>query len=57
MSLWLACFFFFQVIDELTSKLERREVQLLTVSKDKARLEEECDNLKEWVRQTQLLWL
>uniref|UniRef100_A0AAR2JDT7 TATA element modulatory factor 1 TATA binding domain-containing protein n=1 Tax=Pygocentrus nattereri TaxID=42514 RepID=A0AAR2JDT7_PYGNA len=34
-------------IDELTSRLEKREAQLLTVSKDKARLEEECDNLKD----------
>lgn len=37
----------FQVIDELSSRLEQRETQLLTVSKDKAKLEEECDNLKE----------
>lgn len=36
-----------QVIDELSGRLEKRESQLLTVSKDKARLEEECDNLKE----------
>uniref|UniRef100_A0A8B9LH14 TATA element modulatory factor 1 n=1 Tax=Astyanax mexicanus TaxID=7994 RepID=A0A8B9LH14_ASTMX len=35
--------------DELTSRLEKREAQLLTVSKDKARLEEECDNLKDEV--------
>uniref|UniRef100_A0AAR2JEH7 TATA element modulatory factor 1 TATA binding domain-containing protein n=1 Tax=Pygocentrus nattereri TaxID=42514 RepID=A0AAR2JEH7_PYGNA len=28
-------------------RLEKREAQLLTVSKDKARLEEECDNLKD----------
>ncbi|KAI4882581.1 hypothetical protein NFI96_022170 [Prochilodus magdalenae] len=38
-----------KVIDELTSRLEKREAQLLTVSKDKARLEEECDNLKDEV--------
>uniref|UniRef100_A0A671V5Q7 TATA element modulatory factor 1 n=1 Tax=Sparus aurata TaxID=8175 RepID=A0A671V5Q7_SPAAU len=30
-------------------RLEKRESQLLTVSKDKARLEEECDNLKDEV--------
>ncbi|XP_017566908.2 TATA element modulatory factor isoform X1 [Pygocentrus nattereri] len=36
-----------KAIDELTSRLEKREAQLLTVSKDKARLEEECDNLKD----------
>lgn len=41
------CFNVFQVIDELSGRLEKRESQLLTVSKDKARLEEECDNLKE----------
>ncbi|KAM9361815.1 TATA element modulatory factor [Symphorus nematophorus] len=38
-----------KVIDELSSRLEKRESQLLTVSKDKARLEEECDNLKDEV--------
>lgn len=38
-----------KVISELTSRLEKREAQLLTVSKDKARLEEECDNLKDEV--------
>ncbi|XP_012696646.2 TATA element modulatory factor isoform X2 [Clupea harengus] len=38
---------FQKIIDELTSKLETRETQLLTVSKDKARLEEQCDNLKD----------
>lgn len=36
-----------QMVDELTGRLEKREAQLLAVSKDKARLEEECDNLKE----------
>uniref|UniRef100_A0A674NGC6 TATA element modulatory factor 1 n=1 Tax=Takifugu rubripes TaxID=31033 RepID=A0A674NGC6_TAKRU len=36
-----------KVIDELSSRLEQRETQLLTVSKDKAKLEEECDNLKD----------
>ncbi|KAL6464362.1 hypothetical protein MHYP_G00266790 [Metynnis hypsauchen] len=36
-----------KAIDELTSRLEKREAQLLAVSKDKARLEEECDNLKD----------
>uniref|UniRef100_A0A8C9VGS6 TATA element modulatory factor 1 n=1 Tax=Scleropages formosus TaxID=113540 RepID=A0A8C9VGS6_SCLFO len=35
------------IIDELTNRLEKRESQLLTVSKDKARLEEQCDNLKD----------
>ncbi|XP_036415051.1 TATA element modulatory factor isoform X2 [Colossoma macropomum] len=38
-----------KVIDELTGRLEKREAQLLAVSKDKARLEEECDNLKDEV--------
>ncbi|XP_076845353.1 TATA element modulatory factor isoform X2 [Brachyhypopomus gauderio] len=38
-----------KVVDELTSRLEKREVQLLAVSKDKAHLEEECDNLKDEV--------
>ncbi|XP_071388463.1 TATA element modulatory factor isoform X2 [Centroberyx affinis] len=33
----------------LSSRLEKRESQLLAVSKDKARLEEECDNLKDEV--------
>uniref|UniRef100_A0A8C9WGL5 TATA element modulatory factor 1 n=1 Tax=Scleropages formosus TaxID=113540 RepID=A0A8C9WGL5_SCLFO len=36
-----------KIIDELTNRLEKRESQLLTVSKDKARLEEQCDNLKD----------
>ncbi|KAG7319261.1 hypothetical protein KOW79_017735 [Hemibagrus wyckioides] len=36
-----------KIIDDLNSKLEKREAQLLAVSKDKARLEEECDNLKD----------
>uniref|UniRef100_A0A8C6PU75 TATA element modulatory factor 1 n=1 Tax=Nothobranchius furzeri TaxID=105023 RepID=A0A8C6PU75_NOTFU len=35
------------VIDDLSSRLEKRESQLLGVSKDKAKLEEECDNLKD----------
>uniref|UniRef100_A0A8C4SYU4 TATA element modulatory factor 1 n=1 Tax=Erpetoichthys calabaricus TaxID=27687 RepID=A0A8C4SYU4_ERPCA len=35
------------VIDDLKERLEKREAQLLAVSKDKARLEEECDNLKD----------
>lgn len=38
-----------KVVDELSGRLEKRESQLLTVSKDKARLEEECDNLKDEV--------
>ncbi|XP_061779789.2 TATA element modulatory factor [Nerophis lumbriciformis] len=38
-----------KVIDELSSRLEKRESQLLAVSKDKARLEEEFDNLKDEV--------
>uniref|UniRef100_A0A3Q1K421 Uncharacterized protein n=1 Tax=Anabas testudineus TaxID=64144 RepID=A0A3Q1K421_ANATE len=37
------------VIDELSGRLEKRESQLLAVSKDKARLEEECDNLRDEV--------
>uniref|UniRef100_A0AAX7SJW2 TATA element modulatory factor 1 TATA binding domain-containing protein n=1 Tax=Astatotilapia calliptera TaxID=8154 RepID=A0AAX7SJW2_ASTCA len=37
------------VIDELSGRLEKRESQLLAVSKDKATLEEECDNLKDEV--------
>ncbi|XP_051777004.1 TATA element modulatory factor isoform X2 [Erpetoichthys calabaricus] len=36
-----------KVIDDLKERLEKREAQLLAVSKDKARLEEECDNLKD----------
>ncbi|CAJ1051427.1 TATA element modulatory factor [Xyrichtys novacula] len=38
-----------KVIDELSGRLEKRESQLLSVSKDKAKLEEECDNLKDEV--------
>uniref|UniRef100_A0A7N8YAA5 TATA element modulatory factor 1 n=1 Tax=Mastacembelus armatus TaxID=205130 RepID=A0A7N8YAA5_9TELE len=38
-----------KVIDELSGRLEKREFQLLAVSKDKARLEEDCDNLKDEV--------
>ncbi|XP_033821902.1 TATA element modulatory factor [Periophthalmus magnuspinnatus] len=38
-----------KVIHELTGRLEKRECQLLAVSKDKARLEEECDNLRDEV--------
>ncbi|XP_008283646.1 TATA element modulatory factor [Stegastes partitus] len=38
-----------KVIDDLSGRLEKRESQLLAVSKDKARLEEECDNLKDEV--------
>uniref|UniRef100_A0AAQ5XDU8 TATA element modulatory factor 1 TATA binding domain-containing protein n=1 Tax=Amphiprion ocellaris TaxID=80972 RepID=A0AAQ5XDU8_AMPOC len=37
------------VIDDLSGRLEKRESQLLAVSKDKARLEEDCDNLKDEV--------
>ncbi|XP_035008107.1 TATA element modulatory factor [Hippoglossus stenolepis] len=40
---------FQKVIDELSGRLEKRESQLLAVSKDKARLEEDCDNLKDEV--------
>ncbi|XP_054243237.1 TATA element modulatory factor isoform X1 [Indicator indicator] len=36
-----------KVIDSLTEKLEKREIQLLSTSKDKARLEEAYDNLKD----------
>ncbi|XP_059800278.1 TATA element modulatory factor [Hypanus sabinus] len=36
-----------QIIDDLTDKLEKRESQLLSVSKDKAALEEAIDNLKD----------
>uniref|UniRef100_A0A3Q3MZL5 TATA element modulatory factor 1 n=1 Tax=Mastacembelus armatus TaxID=205130 RepID=A0A3Q3MZL5_9TELE len=35
--------------NELSGRLEKREFQLLAVSKDKARLEEDCDNLKDEV--------
>ncbi|XP_053723904.1 TATA element modulatory factor [Synchiropus splendidus] len=38
-----------KIIDELTGRLEKRESQLLAVSKDKAQLEETCDNLKDEV--------
>uniref|UniRef100_A0A673HZJ5 TATA element modulatory factor-like n=1 Tax=Sinocyclocheilus rhinocerous TaxID=307959 RepID=A0A673HZJ5_9TELE len=46
---FIFCSFFLspQIIEELSSRLEKRESQLLVVSKDKARLEEECDNLKD----------
>ncbi|XP_028854809.1 TATA element modulatory factor [Denticeps clupeoides] len=36
-----------KIIDELTRRLETREGQLLSVSKDKAGLDELCDNLKD----------
>ncbi|XP_053147105.1 TATA element modulatory factor isoform X1 [Hemicordylus capensis] len=36
-----------KIIDSLTEKLEKRENQLLSVSKEKACLEEACDNLKD----------
>ncbi|TRZ00802.1 hypothetical protein DNTS_009756 [Danionella cerebrum] len=36
-----------KIIEELSSRLEKRESQLFLVSKDKARVEEECDNLKD----------
>ncbi|NXR15604.1 TMF1 factor, partial [Semnornis frantzii] len=36
-----------KMIDSLTEKLEKREIQLLSSSKDKARLEEAYDNLKD----------
>ncbi|KAM6927806.1 TATA element modulatory factor [Xenentodon cancila] len=38
-----------KVIDDLSSRLEKRESQLLAISKDKAKLEEDCDNLKDEV--------
>ncbi|NXU62267.1 TMF1 factor, partial [Horornis vulcanius] len=36
-----------KMIDSLTEKLEKREVQLLSTSKERARLEEAYDNLKD----------
>ncbi|XP_075430400.1 TATA element modulatory factor isoform X1 [Ascaphus truei] len=36
-----------KIIDELTNRLEKRENQLLSVSKEKANLEEACDNMKD----------
>uniref|UniRef100_A0A8D3CYD3 TATA element modulatory factor 1 n=1 Tax=Scophthalmus maximus TaxID=52904 RepID=A0A8D3CYD3_SCOMX len=45
----ICCKSLFHVIDELSGRLEKRESQLLAVSKDKAKLEEECDNLKDEV--------
>ncbi|XP_062842709.1 TATA element modulatory factor [Trichomycterus rosablanca] len=36
-----------KIADDLSSRLEKREAQLLAISKDKARLEEEYDNLKD----------
>ncbi|KAM9227651.1 TATA element modulatory factor isoform 1-T1 [Leptosomus discolor] len=36
-----------KMIDSLTEKLEKREIQLLSASKEKARLEEAYDNLKD----------
>lgn len=38
-----------KAIDELSGRLEKRESQLLTANKEKARLEELCDNLKDEV--------
>ncbi|XP_061689025.1 TATA element modulatory factor isoform X2 [Syngnathoides biaculeatus] len=38
-----------KAINELSDCLEKRESQLLAVSKEKARLEEECDNLRDEV--------
>uniref|UniRef100_A0A8D0F1G6 TATA element modulatory factor 1 n=1 Tax=Strix occidentalis caurina TaxID=311401 RepID=A0A8D0F1G6_STROC len=38
---------FKKMIDSLTEKLEKREIQLLSTSKEKARLEEAYDNLKD----------
>ncbi|TDH14540.1 hypothetical protein EPR50_G00043160 [Perca flavescens] len=38
-----------KVIDDLSGRLEKRESQLLAVSKDKAKLDEQCDNLKDEV--------
>uniref|UniRef100_A0A8C6X636 TATA element modulatory factor 1 n=1 Tax=Naja naja TaxID=35670 RepID=A0A8C6X636_NAJNA len=38
---------FIFIIDSLTEKLEVREARLLSVSKEKAHLEETCDNLKD----------
>nr|XP_047929050.1 TATA element modulatory factor isoform X1 [Anser cygnoides] len=38
-----------KMIDSLTEKLEKRETQLLSTSKEKARLEEAYDNLKDEV--------
>ncbi|XP_060127007.1 TATA element modulatory factor [Zootoca vivipara] len=37
-----------KIIDSLTEKLEMRETRLLSVSKEKARLEEACDNLNDY---------
>ncbi|KAI5607079.1 TATA element modulatory factor isoform X1, partial [Silurus asotus] len=36
-----------KTVNDLIGRLEKREAQLLAVSKDKARLEEDCDNLKD----------
>ncbi|XP_063268056.1 TATA element modulatory factor [Prinia subflava] len=38
---------FKKMIDSLTEKLEKREIQLLSTSKERARLEEAYDNLKD----------
>ncbi|XP_027750923.1 TATA element modulatory factor [Empidonax traillii] len=38
---------FKKMVDSLTEKLEKREIQLLSASKEKARLEEAYDNLKD----------
>ncbi|XP_049894198.1 TATA element modulatory factor [Epinephelus moara] len=38
-----------KAIDELSGRLEKRESQLLAANKEKARLEELCDNLKDEV--------
>jgi hypothetical protein len=37
----------FQTVEFLNEKLEKRETQLLSLSKEKALLEEAYDNLKE----------
>jgi cell division protein FtsB len=40
-------FYVFQTVEFLNEKLEKREAQLLSLSKEKAFLEEAYDNLKE----------
>ena len=44
---WLVFVLFIQTLEFLNEKLEKREAQLLSLSKEKALLEEAYDNLKE----------
>lgn len=43
----LLCILLIQTVEFLNEKLDKREAQLLSLSKEKALLEEAYDNLKE----------